>query len=139
MEPETYDDKIAFDVRKLKTWDKTEHGYSLPETIAEFLVNGLYDDTIHFVKGYFSKTLEWVPQDQFALIRHDGDLYSSTMDVMNVLYPKLASGGWLIIDDYDWCPGDKCPCRRAITEYRSAKNITTEIVPCGGRKCWQKE
>lgn len=35
-----------------------------------------------------------------ALLRLDADYYESAMDALEPLYPKLSSGGFIIIDDY---------------------------------------
>jgi O-methyltransferase len=61
---------------------------------------GYPDIQIHFVRGPVEQTLpNWAP-DQCALIRLDTDLYESTKHELQCLYPRLAVGGILIIDDY---------------------------------------
>jgi hypothetical protein len=45
------------------------------------------------------------------------------MDSIRSLYPKLQSGGWLIVDDYGLPVG----ARRAVDEYRSEQGIIDEI------------
>ena len=69
---------------------------------------GLLDDQVKFVKGYFNDTLPTVREryglSQIALLRIDGDLYSSTMDVLQNLYPLVAPGGWIILDDWPLPP-----------------------------------
>jgi hypothetical protein len=57
------------------------------------------------------------------MIRLDGDMYESTMDGLVSLYPKLAVGGYIIVDDYNAVEG----CKKAITDYRNKHNITSEI------------
>jgi hypothetical protein len=66
---------------------------------------------IVYHKGWFKDT---VPEyeGKIALLRLDGDLYSSTKVCLEYLYPKLAKGGYLIIDDYQ-LPG----CKKAVDEY----------------------
>ena len=113
---------------------------------SHFKKYGLLDHHIHFIKGYFENTLPVFqprPQNEIALLRLDGDLYNSTMVVMNHLYPKLQPGGWVIIDDYFWRPIMKgvsnLPlCREAIDEYRLAHNIT-EPINLSGTPSWQKK
>merc|ERR1711862_469887 len=64
---------------------------------------GLYDNQVKFLKGFFSDTLPKAKDHgltQIALLRVDGDLYSSTMDVLTNLYDKVAPGGYIIFDDY---------------------------------------
>jgi O-methyltransferase len=83
----------------------------------------LLDDQVRFLEGWFSDTLPNAPIDQLALVRLDGDLYESTMDAITALYDKLSPGGYVIVDDYN----DFEPCRRAITEFRESRGITSEL------------
>jgi O-methyltransferase len=84
---------------------------------------GLLDDKVKFLKGWFKDTLPTAPIKQLSLIRLDGDMYESTMDGITNLYPKLAKGGFLLVDDFGGLEG----CRKAIMDYRAANNITEEI------------
>ena len=58
------------------------------------------DLTVRFLKGWFSETIKGAPIEKVALLRLDGDMYSSTMDTIRPLYPKLAPSGYLLVDDY---------------------------------------
>ena len=51
--------------------------------------------------------------DQISLLRLDTDFYESTKIELEILYPKLSSGGVLIIDDYGHWKGS----RKAVDEY----------------------
>jgi O-methyltransferase len=90
---------------------------------ANFRAYGLLDDRVRFVKGLFADTLANVPAREFALIRLDGDLYESTIDSLDALYPKLARGGFAVIDDYGAVPA----CREAVHDYRERHRIDVPI------------
>lgn len=90
---------------------------------ANFRVHGLLDDRVRFVKGLFADTLAHVPAREFALIRLDGDLYESTMDALDALYPRLAHGGFAVIDDFGAVPA----CRTAVSDYRGRHGIDEPI------------
>ena len=64
----------------------------------------LLDEKVRFVKGYFENTLANIPAEKFCLLRLDGDMYSSTIVALEALYPKLSSGGYVIVDDYGLAP-----------------------------------
>jgi O-methyltransferase len=81
---------------------------------------GLLDDRVKFLEGWFKDTLASAPIETLAVLRLDGDLYESTMDALNPLYAKVASGGFVIVDDYYSCP----PCERAVNEFRAAHGIS---------------
>lgn len=106
----------------------------LEEVKANFAKYGLLDDQVKFLQGWFSDTLPRAPIRSLAVIRLDGDMYSSTMDAVTALYPKLSRGGYLIVDDYE-LPG----CRQAIADYRAANRITEEIREIDGSAVyWQR-
>lgn len=85
---------------------------------------GLLDHQVKFLKGWFCDTLPKAPIEKLAILRMDGDFYESTRDALLYLYPKLSSGGYLIIDDY----GIPCGCRRAVDEYRAEHKITAPLI-----------
>jgi O-methyltransferase len=84
----------------------------------------LFDDGVKFIKGWFSETLPTAPIEQIAILRLDGDHYSSTMDALNALYHKVSKGGFVIIDDYVAYAG----CKAAVTEFRAKRGITSELT-----------
>ncbi|HEY0078609.1 MAG TPA: TylF/MycF family methyltransferase [Pyrinomonadaceae bacterium] len=97
---------------------------SLEEVRRNFERYGLLDSQVRFLKGWFSETLPEAPIERIALLRLDGDMYESTMDILTHLYPKLSVGGYCIVDDYKAVPA----CRPAVDDYRREHGITEEIV-----------
>ncbi|MFT5200874.1 MAG: O-methyltransferase [Candidatus Aldehydirespiratoraceae bacterium] len=97
---------------------------SADQVRANFARYGLLDDRVQFLEGWFRDTLPTAPVEQLAILRLDGDMYESTMDALEALYPKLSVGGYVIVDDY----GAWEPCRQACTDYRERHGITDEIV-----------
>jgi O-methyltransferase len=83
----------------------------------------LLDGSVRFVEGWFSDTLAHVGAERFALLRLDGDLYESTTNALDALYPKLSPGGFVVIDDY----GAFEACRAAVHDYRARHGISDEI------------
>lgn len=107
---------------------------SLNEVKTNFECFGLLDGQVKFVKGWFCDTLPTAPIDTLAMLRIDGDLYKSTIDVLNALYYKVSPGGFVIIDDYHSWP----PCREAVEDFRSRNNIGAPIQEIDGRGVfWQ--
>lgn len=89
---------------------------------ASFEELGLMSDNIKFLPGWFCDTLPNAPIEQIAVLRLDGDHYSSTMDSLTSLYDKLSPGGIIIIDDF------ALPrCVEAVEEFRSVRGITDPI------------
>ena len=84
----------------------------------------LLDDQVKFLPGWFKDSLAAAPIERLSVLRLDGDLYESTMDTLNPLYAKVASGGFIIVDDYYSCP----PCGAAVEDFRSTHGITDPLV-----------
>ena len=66
-----------------------------------------------FVEGDVCDTVPVNPSAEIGLLRLDTDTYTSTICELEHLYPKLATGGVLIIDDYGYSLG----VRKAVDEY----------------------
>jgi len=95
---------------------------SLEDARRTFEKYGLLDEQVQFLVGWFAETLPNAPIEKLALIRLDGDMYGSTMDALTALYPRLSSGGYVIVDDY-WLPR----CRAAVDDYRREHGVTDTI------------
>jgi O-methyltransferase len=76
-------------------------------------------ERIHFVEGPVEETLSSQAPNEMALLRLDTDWYSSTKHELVHLYPRLAKGGVLILDDYGYWQG----ARRAVDEYLAEENV----------------
>jgi O-methyltransferase len=96
---------------------------------------GLLDNQVVFLKGWFKDTLPQAPIEKLSILRLDGDMYGSTMESLESLYPKLSRGGFCIIDDYA-LPG----CKSAVDDFRSKYRIDSEMkeIDWTGRY-WRKE
>jgi len=105
------------------------------EVRANFARYGLLDDRVRFLEGWFADTLPVAPIEQLAVLRLDGDLYGSTMDALRALEPKVASGGFVIVDDY----GGWEPCRTAVEDYRAEHGITAEIHAVDWTGVWWRK
>jgi O-methyltransferase len=86
---------------------------------------GLLDDRVEFLVGWFKDTLPTAPVEQLSLMRLDGDMYESTIQAIEPLYPKLSPGGFCIIDDFG---SHASQAGKAVHDYRAAHGITDEIV-----------
>jgi O-methyltransferase len=95
----------------------------------------LLDAQVKFLAGWFKDTLTVAPIATLAVLRLDGDLYESTMDALNPLYPKVAPGGFIIVDDYYSCP----PCKHAIDDFRTMHGISDGMIQIDDQSLfWRK-
>jgi len=96
---------------------------SREEVERRFRRYGLLDNQVRFLEGWFSDTLPSAPTERLSLLRLDGDMYGSTMDILNNLYDKLSPGGFCIVDDYALPT-----CRHAVTDFRRDRHIEDPIL-----------
>jgi O-methyltransferase len=83
----------------------------------------LLDDQVVFLPGWFEDTLAPAAIDPIAVLRLDGDMYSSTMVALDALYARVSPGGFVIVDDYGAVPA----CAQAIGDFRDKHGITEPI------------
>lgn len=117
--------------RQNPSYDLAGHPFlaiSLEEVRENFNRFGLLDGQVRFLKGWFKDTLPSAPINELALLRLDGDMYESTMDVLHNLYGKVVRGGFIIVDDYHaWRT-----CKRAVDEFRAEHGINDPIEEIDG-------
>jgi hypothetical protein len=105
------------------------------EQVAQYLSQWGADALqMHYYEGWFQDTVPSWPGHPIALLRLDGDLYSSTRVCLRGLYPSLRSGGVLVIDDYALAG-----CRKAVDEYFSEiaeESPEFHTVEGGGGPVW---
>ena len=79
---------------------RSQLAISLEEVKENFRRYDLLDERVRFLEGWFKDTLPGAPIDRLAVVRLDGDMYGSTIEALEALYPKLSPGGYVIVDDY---------------------------------------
>jgi hypothetical protein len=130
MTEPTEQDVSSHDAPAVETWREAQGAgerawpeYFDPSTFNEdtvretLLATGYPADRLHLVAGPVEETLPARAPERLALLRLDTDWYESTRHELEHLYPRLAEGGVLIIDDYGHWQG----ARRAVDEYFSAQ------------------
>ena len=82
--------------------------------VRERLVSTGYPcERIRLIQGRVQDTIPGQAPDQIALLRLDTDFYESTLHELQHLYPRLAAGGVILVDDYPTEVGST----RAVDEY----------------------
>jgi hypothetical protein len=94
------------------------------DVASNFKKFGLLDQTIHFVKGEFSKTIPKTNPGTIAILRLDSDYYEPTMLVLETYYDNLITNGYVIIDDYG---NNYVACKTAVNDFRKKRNIISPI------------
>ena len=98
------------------------------KTLLEQVIS-YHTDFIHYHKGFFQDTVPDIAHHvgTIAILRLDGDWYSSTKVCLDHLYDKVAKGGFVIIDDYGAYDG----CKKAVDEFLSERAIRVRLRKVG--------
>jgi hypothetical protein len=96
---------------------------SQEQVAANFERYGLLDERVVFIKGFFEHSLPGAPVDRLAVLRLDGDMYSSTIQVLDTMYDKVVPGGFVIVDDYALAG-----CRKAVDDFRARRGIAAPMT-----------
>lgn len=92
---------------------------TLEEVRQNVLSTGYPEEKLLFVQGKVEETIPHTMPEQIALLRLDTDWYESTRHELIHLFPRLAVGGILIIDDYGHWEG----CKKAVDEYFAENKV----------------
>lgn len=135
-------DTSEFDRPALDTWRAARHRRESPwgatfnpevfsrRTVESTLAaTGYPSSRLRVVEGDVLQTLPRDAPGRVALLRLDTDWYESTRHELEHLYPRLAHGGVLIIDDYGHWEG----ARRAVDEYLGGQGPLLHRIDYTGR------
>lgn len=81
---------------------------------------------IHYWPGWVPQVLSQVAVTQCRFVHVDLDLYEPTLAAISHFWPKLAAGGYLVCDDYNW-PGGS----RAVNEFCAQQGIVPLLTEYG--------
>lgn len=95
-----------------ETWARSP----LAEVRRNLAATGYPAELVTFVPGRVEETIPAAAPAEIAVLRLDTDWYESTRHELEHLFPRLAAGGVLIIDDYGHWQG----ARRAVDEFLAA-------------------
>ncbi len=102
---------------------------SVDQVADNFEAFGLLDGGVRIVRGYFRYSLPILRRRliehkrHLAVLRGDGDMYESYLDILYNLYEFIPVGGIFICDD---CTLIR-EAQRAITEFRTRHGITDRV------------
>lgn len=117
----------ALDAYRAKPASQPWAAASLDDVRSYFAETGTLDDErLRFVVGPVEQTLRdpaHVPE-RIALLRLDTDWHASTKIELEILYPRLAPGGFLIVDDF----GHWLGARKAVEDYFAGSPVKVEPI-----------
>ncbi len=112
-------------------------------TIDEHVKGDFGDSDINRVRHLFRKspnvsiyqgtapgTFKGLENTEIAFLHLDVDVYQSVKEILKWCYPRMASGGVILVDDYncETCKG----CNKAVDEFFAKQESKPEPFPLGG-------
>jgi hypothetical protein len=82
----------------------------------------LFDNRLRFLQGEYTDTLPGAPIKSIALLRLGDDLDDSCGDILDALYDRISTGGFVVVEDF-LSPA----ARKSIEEFRAARGIGDPI------------
>jgi len=84
------------------------------------------NDNITFHQGYFPDSLpEDFPEQQFAFVHLDADLYEPTFEGLKYFYPRMSKKGIILVHDYNAWIG----ARKAVDDFFADKDELPVPMP----------
>ncbi|MHA1285478.1 MAG: TylF/MycF/NovP-related O-methyltransferase [Promethearchaeota archaeon] len=83
-------------------------------------------ENVYIKKGIFPETAKGLEKELFSLVIIDLDIYQSTLDALEFFYPRLSSGGYLFIHDYNNPLESNAGVFKAVNEFK--KKIKERII-----------
>lgn len=94
------------------------------------------EQNVELVEGNILKTVpDYVakrPALKIAILNLDTDIYEPAVTILEYLFPKIVSGGILILDDYGVFPGET----KAVDDFFANRSILIEKFPFCSTPCY---
>ena len=104
--------------------------------LLEILEQKNINHNIELVEGDILETipqyLKEHPETKISLLNLDTDIYEPAVKILEEFYPRLNSGGVLILDDYGVFPGET----KAVDDYFDGCNVTIQKFPFCMTPCY---
>jgi hypothetical protein len=132
--PET---NFVADIEPRKKFVETAGGESIStEQLMSVLENKGVDKNVELIAGNILDTVpayvEQHPELKISLLNLDTDIYEPAVTILEQLFPKIVTGGILIIDDYSVFPGET----KAVDDYFHNMGVTIQKFPFCSTPCY---
>jgi O-methyltransferase len=113
MEEDEGDQHYTFDFLRISV-DQVKEVFSKYKLLTENAI---------FRKGFFKDSMKEVEDiEKICMLRLDGDMYSSTIEVLEALYDKVSIGGFVVVDDWILPTA-----RAAVYDFLNSRGISPEF------------
>ena len=104
-------------------WNSIDFSDTSVDVVRQFIRG---NGNIEYFPGHFPETANTLPQEKYALVHLDADLYQPTLEGLRYFYPKLSPGGMIMVHDYshNWVG-----VRKAVDEFIHTIHETLVFIP----------
>ena len=78
-------------------------------------------------RGWFPDTAVGLEEETFCFVTLDADLYQPIYEGLHWFYPRLAKGGYIVVDDFNW--DDYPGTRKAVCDFSREVGISYIPIP----------
>jgi len=105
--------------QELTYTDSSDSPVQINQAITNMTHIGYPPALLHFIMGDVCTTLESVRSDEIAILRLDTESYESTKKELEVLFPRVVPGGYIILHYSD---------RQAVSEFLEENAATVTVL-----------
>jgi O-methyltransferase len=99
------------------------------DTSEESVLNYIGDNNNIVVrKGFFPETAIGLEDEKFSFVMVDFDKYEPTLAALQFFYPRVSTGGFIFVHDYN-SPESNWACSRALNLFLSDKPEKPMMIP----------
>ena len=106
----------------------TSHYLEFTDTNIELVMSKMsHKENIIVRKGWFPDSAVGLEDERFCFVFLDANLYQPTYEGLHWFYPRLANGGYIVVDLFNWVdyPGAK----KAVHEFSREVGISYVPIP----------
>jgi O-methyltransferase len=100
---------------------------SFDTSIAEVMERMPHPDKVVIRKGFFPDTVDDI-EESFVFVSIDVDLYQPTLNGLNYFFPRLATGGYIFVHDFNH--SQYRGARKAVAQFCKENNDAVYVPVC---------
>jgi O-methyltransferase len=106
----------------------TSRYHNFSDTSIDLVISRMpHRENVIVRQGWFPDTAVGLEDETFSFVTLDADLYQPTQEGLRWFYPRLARGGYIVVDDVNW--NDYPGVRKAVQEFCMDAGISYIPIP----------
>jgi O-methyltransferase len=127
-----FDTFEGFDPRDLETEEQlgysTDEYHDFSDTNIELVMSKMsHKENVFIRRGWFPESAVGLEEETFCFVVLDADLYQPISKGLHWFYPRLANGGYIVVDDFNW--EDYPGARKAVEDFSREVGISYIPIP----------